>query len=180
MKPAPWKTRRSTLLIDETYLRVQRDEVELPTGRTIDDYHLIRSPDWAGVVAVTPDDQLVLVRQYRHGHGGSSLEIPAGIVEPGEPPLAGARRELLEETGYDSQEITQLFDCRPEPARHAQWAHLSFAKNAQLVAGQALDATEEIEVVLRPKSQLDRVLGEMVHGVHMLALLYAARRGLLD
>jgi len=122
----------------------------------------------------------VLVSQYRHGHKGTSLELPAGIIDPGEEELSGAARELREETGYVSDEIAPLWKIRPEPARHDQWAYFAIAKNARRAQAQDLDSTEDIRVVTRPLAELDSVLEEMVHGVHVAALLLAARRGHFD
>lgn len=175
-----WKTLRSTVLVDAKYTRVRREEVRLPNGAVIDDFHVIESPTWAGVVACTVEKELVLVRQYRHGHQGPSLELPAGVIEPDEDLLEGAARELREETGFESNELSWLWTCRPEPSRHEQWAHFAFAKNARLRSQQALDATEDISIELRPLSQLDEIVSEMVHGVHVAALLLAARKGLFE
>ena len=107
------------------------------------------------------------------------LELPAGIIEPGEEPLVGASRELREETGFVSNDIAPLWKIRPEPARHSQWAHFAIAQKARRAATQDLDATEDIRVILRPLSSLDAIIEEMVHGVHVAALLLAERKGLL-
>ncbi len=176
----PWKRLASTVLVDGKYTRVRRDQVELPGGAVIPDYYVIEAPTWAGVIAITTQKELVLVRQYRYGHQDSSLELPAGVLEDGESILDGAARELREETGYHSEALSHLWSCRPEPARHEQWAHFTFAPDARSVAHQALDSTEEIRVELVPVAQLDAVLAEMVHGLHVAALLLAARKGLFD
>jgi len=174
-----WKTLDSELILDRKWLRVRRDRVLTGAGVVIDEFHVIESAPWAAVVCVTGERELVLVEQYRHGHRGPSLELPAGVLEPGEAPLAAAVRELREETGYEPGHVQELWSVRPEPARHEQWAHFALATGARLVRSQALDATEEVTVVRRPLSELDAIVGEMVHGLHVAALLLAARRGLL-
>jgi 8-oxo-dGTP pyrophosphatase MutT (NUDIX family) len=118
-----------------------------------------------------------LVEQYRHAHGGWSLELPAGVIESGEDPMVAALRELGEETGYGAPHIEPLWTTRPEPARHRQWAHFGVAQGARLERARALDATEDVRVVLRPLRDFDQILAEMVHALHVGALLLALRRG---
>lgn len=175
----PWQVLDSELILDRKWLRVRQQRVRTASGVVIDEFHLIETTPWAAVICVTEDRQLVLVEQYRHGHGGASLELPAGVIEVGEEPLAAAQRELREETGYEADDWQALWQVRPEPARHEQWAHFAVATGARLCATQALDLTEDVTVVTRPLSELDAILAEMVHGLHVGALLLAARRGLL-
>lgn len=175
----PWTTLESQLLLDRRWLRVRSDRVRTAAGVVIEEFHVIESVPWAATVCVTEGRELVLVEQYRHGHGGPSLELPAGVLEPAEDPLAAAQRELREETGYEAADWTALWRVRPEPARHEQWAHFAVARGARLGKSQTLDATEDIAVVLVPLAELDEVLTKMVHGLHVAALLLAERRGFL-
>jgi 8-oxo-dGTP pyrophosphatase MutT (NUDIX family) len=179
-RPAPWEVLDTELVLDRKWLRVRQERVRTARGVVIDEFHVIEASAWAGVVCVTAERQLVLVEQYRHGHGGPSLELPAGVVEAGEPWLEGARRELREETGFVSDHWRPLWRVRPEPARHAQWVEFFVATGAVRVAEQELDETEDMRIVLRPLGELDAIVDEMVHGMHVGALLLAARRGLLD
>lgn len=178
-KLRPWKVDMSETVLDERYLKIVRERVTTASGFVIPDYQLVVSPSWAATVCVTDKRELVLVRQYRHGHEGPSLELPAGILEPGEDPKDAARRELFEETGYEPETLELFWQARPEPARHRQLAHFAFARGAKRTRAQALDVTEDILVELHPVEHLDRVLDQMVHAVHVAALLLAVRRGLL-
>lgn len=175
----PWQVLDSELVLERKWLRVRQERVRTAAGVVIDEFHVIEASPWAAVICVTEARELVLVEQYRHGHAGPSLELPAGVIEPGEEVLSAAQRELREETGYEAPVWQKLWQIRPEPARHQQWAHFALATGARRSQGQELDATEDLTVVTRPLAELDAILADMVHGLHVGALLLAARRGLL-
>lgn len=177
----PWRVLQRTPLLERRYLRVVQDHVRLDDGREIDDFCLIESPDWAAVLCITEERRVALVRQYRHGLGGISWELPAGALEPGEEPLAGARRELLEETGYASDTWQPLLTASVDPARVVSRAHFFAALECRPVAKPSLDATEELETLLLTREELLRLIdrGELQHGVHLAAVLLAVRRGLI-
>ena len=175
----PWQVLDSELILERKWLRVRQERVRTAGGVVIDEFHVIEASPWAAVICVTEEQELVLVQQYRHGHGGPSLELPAGVIEPGEDALSAAQRELGEETGYEAPVWQNLWQIRPEPARHQQWAHFALATGARRSKSQALDPTEDLTVVTRPLAELDAIVLQMVHGLHVGALLLAARRGLL-
>ncbi|HEX2670357.1 MAG TPA: NUDIX hydrolase [Polyangiaceae bacterium] len=180
--PLPaWQVLSDTALVSQHWLEVREQRVRLANGHEIDRFHLIRGPHWAGVLCLTPEREVVMVRQYRHGFGAPSLELPAGVVEPGEEPIEGARRELREETGFDVESIEPLISVAPEPARHSTRAHFFFARAASNVTALSLDKSEELEVLLVPVAELLELIdrGEIVHAAHIGAVLLAWRRGLL-
>lgn len=162
-------------------MRVIEHHVQLGDGREIDDFCVIESPDWAAVLCVTSDERVALVRQYRHGLGGESWELPAGALEPGEAPLAAARRELREETGYESEDWRPLLSASIDPSRQVSRAHFYVALGARPVAAPALDSSEDLETVLVGKAELLELVdsGQLVHGIHVAAILTAVRRGVL-
>jgi 8-oxo-dGTP pyrophosphatase MutT (NUDIX family) len=178
---APWQVIARTPLIERAYLRVVQDHVRLDDGREIDDFCLVESPDWAAVLCITSDRRIALVRQYRHGLGAVSWELPAGALEPDEDPLDGARRELLEETGYASDAWQPLLTASVDPARVVARAHFYAALDCRLVATPSLDATEELQTVLLTRDELLALVdrGELQHGIHLAAVLLAVRKGLL-
>lgn len=177
---APWRVIERRSLVQRTFLKVWEERVQLASGREIDDFCILDAPDWAAVVPVTEAGQVVLVRQYRHGVRGESLELPAGALEPGEAPLDAARRELLEESGYSSERWEPLLVSSLDPARQSGWAHFYAAREARATDAQRLDPSEDIEIVLVSPGELMGLIdsGRIVHGIHIAAILLAQRRGL--
>jgi 8-oxo-dGTP pyrophosphatase MutT (NUDIX family) len=139
----------SERVLDHRWFRVRRDTVELPNGLVLDDYFVAVREDFALVAAVTAADELVLVRQWKHGIGAVTLELPGGIVHD-EEPAAGAARELAEETGYVCAELRPLGAGPLDPSKETNRVHLFLGTGAALRTEPELDETEEIEVELMP------------------------------
>jgi len=178
----PWQVLERRTLISRRWLTVYEDRVKLANGREMAEFHVLDSPTWAGVLCLTADDEIVLVRQYRHGIAGESLELPAGVIEPGEEPLAGAQRELREETGYLAESWQPIVSVATEPSRHTVRAHFFCALGATPSGVRALDESEDIDVVRVPRAEVLGLIdsGRIVHGIHIGAILLAARRGLVS
>ncbi len=176
----PWQVLSETTLVEQRWLTVREQHVRLANGHEIERFHLLGGPSWSAVLCVTEAGQVPLVRQYRHGMAGTSLELPAGVIDAEEQPIAAARRELREETGFESAHIEALATLVPEPARNTARAHFFFARGGRRVAGQSLDGSEELSVVVVPAHELFELIeqGHIVHGSHIAAILLAARRGL--
>jgi 8-oxo-dGTP pyrophosphatase MutT (NUDIX family) len=177
----PWQVVDSKLLISERWLQLREDRVRLQNGHEIERFHVIHGPDWASVLCVTEASEVVLVRQYRHGIARASLELPAGVIEPNETPEEAARRELAEETGYESSDWVSIQSVSTEPARHTTQAHFFCARGARLTQRPAPEETEVLEVVKVPLKGLAALAtdGSIVHGVHVGAILAAFQRGLV-
>lgn len=176
-----WTVLSERLVLDRRWLRIHEQRVRLPNGHEIEEFHLIEGPDWAAVLALTDENQVVLVRQYRHGAHKASLELPAGVIDAGEDGLAAAKRELAEETGYVASDWAPLVVVNTEPARHTTRAHLYVARGARMENAQRLEPSEQLEVLLLSSRELGSRIdaGEIAHGVHVGAILLAARRGFL-
>lgn len=176
-----WKILSRKSILERRWLAISEQRVELPNGTIIDEFHVLDCPSWSAVIAVTPSHQLVLVEQYRHGLGRTSLELPAGVIDPGEQPRDSAIRELREETGYAAQRWQSLVELAPEPSRATHRAHFFVASDAHLLGAAQPEASEVIRVKLIPVDAVFDYIdsGEIVHAAHVAAILLAARRGLL-
>ncbi len=177
----PWQVLDTKLLISERWLQLREDRVRLGNGHEIERFHVIHGPDWASVLCVTEASEVVLVRQYRHGIARPSLELPAGVIEAHETPEEAAKRELVEETGYESDDWVCIQSVSTEPARHTTQAHFFCARGARFSRAPAPEETEVLEVVKVPLAELTRLAtdGSIVHGVHIGAILNAVQRGLV-
>jgi 8-oxo-dGTP pyrophosphatase MutT (NUDIX family) len=134
---------------------------------------VIQCTDWVNIIPVTLDDQIVLVRQFRVGVWSNSLEIPGGMVDPGESPQRAAVRELEEETGYVPGHVIPLGSVHPNPALQANRCHSFLALGCNRTSDVSLDAGEDIEVVLRPRREIPEMLwnGEISHSLVLAAFL---------
>jgi 8-oxo-dGTP pyrophosphatase MutT (NUDIX family) len=177
----PWKTLRSELVFTHKWYQLRRDHVELPGGQVLDDYFVSVRPDVALVFPLTADNQVIFVRQYKHGAGQILLELPGGVVDAGEiSPLAAARRELLEETGYDSEQVEFLAEVLDNPTKDTNTISYFLARDVRHVAEQDLDETENIEAVLVPLAEVEGYIlrGKIrVAGSVALCLLALRRLG---
>jgi 8-oxo-dGTP pyrophosphatase MutT (NUDIX family) len=177
----PWTIRSSRYLLQRWWMSLREDHVVLPNGSELHEFHVVEYPDWACALCVTEDGRFVMVDQYRHGIGRQSLEFAAGAVDEGENPEEAARRELLEETGYASDDWFPVGTWAPEPSKHTNWAHLFVARSARRVADPESDLAEPLVVRLLggPELRAAVAAGRMVHGVQLAALWKAAAEGLL-
>ena len=155
----PWKTKdRKTILEQRPWLVVEHHEVELPDGRLIPEWSWIITPDYVNVVAVTEDGYFVCFRQVKYGLDGETLGIVGGFVEAGEDPFVAARRELLEETGYESADWVPLGSFCVDPNRGIATGHLYLARNARYIKPRNADDLEEQEIVFLTRTEIESAL----------------------
>lgn len=180
--PAPWTTVRSEYLFRRPpWLTMRVDHLRLPSGREIPEYWITEYPPWVNVVAVTPDDRVVMVRQYRPGVAEVHFEIPAGVADEGEHGdlEAAARRELAEETGYGGGRWSPLTTLSANPALTTNLTHSFLAEGVEPVGRAAPEATEDLRVDLVPLAEIPALIdaGDMIQALHAAPLLrYLLRR----
>lgn len=170
-----WVTVRRHELIDRRpWLRLWSEDVQLPDGRIIEGFTQLEMPDVAVIVALTPDGQAIIERNYKHGPRRVCLNLPAGYLEAGEEPLTAARRELLEETGYAADEWVPLGQFANDGNRGAGTSFLFLARDARQIAQPDAGDLEELEIGLMPLDQL----AESVRNGEVAILAIAAAIGL--
>ena len=156
----PWERIESTRRGDYKVFHVREDASRSPRSGAVHSFYVIESSDWINVVPLTPEGKVVCVRQYRHGAERITLEIPGGMVDPGETPAEAARRELREETGYEAEAIVPLGYVEPNPAIQNNACHLFLASGACPAGAQRLEGTEDIDVVLVDPAEVPRLIAE--------------------
>lgn len=165
------KTLEQKYIYKGKVLTLRVDEVELPNGKT-GMREVIEHQGAAAVVALTDENELVLVRQYRYPFSSAIWEIPAGKLDPGETPPECAKRELLEETGASAQNLIDLGIYYPTPAYCCEQIHL-FGATGLAFTAQSLDEDEFVEVKKFPLEQVVEMIknNEICDGKTQAAVL---------
>lgn len=173
-KPASWKTVESskvysTRIFDLHHHRRHHHQ------RGHHDFYVLEAPDWVNIIPLTENDDVVMVQQFRHGTEDFTLEIPGGMVDPEDPsPMAAARREMIEESGYDSDDIIELGKVHPNPAIQGNYCHTFLARGVRSGPKVELDTSEETEVVLVPLASIKDLIasGEITHALVIAAFSF--------
>lgn len=174
MEILKWKTLASKYLVKEKWATLRVDTCDLQNGRIKDDYYVLEYPDWATAIAVTADNKLILVRQYRHAGDIISLEVPGGVIENSESPETGVQRELLEETGYEFESCELIATLYPNPATANNRTFTYLLKGGVKVREQELDEHEILNVELYTIDEVKQLLLEnkIEQSLHASALFY--------
>ena len=170
----PWPLVGSKSLGDFRIFTLRADRKISPRTRREHEFFVIDSVNWVNVVAVTPDQQIVLVEQYRHGSNTVELEIPGGVMDADDTsPEATALRELDEETGYQGENARVVGQVLANPAIMSNCCYTVFAENCRLRNETRFDSGEDIVTRLVPLADIPQLIAKnkIRHSV-MIAGLY--------
>ncbi len=159
-KEMKWEILHSEYLIQRPWLTARRDHIRMPDGVENDEYYVLEYPDWINVIAITPNGEFVMEKQYRHGLQWTGYEICAGVCEKGETPLEAAKRELMEETGYGNGNWTHLMSISANASTMNNLCHCFLATDVVKLSDQHLEETEDISIHLLSVDEVRNLLKE--------------------
>lgn len=174
-----WERLASEIAYACRIFTIRRDRSRFSRDEAEHDFHVMESTDWVNIVPITATREVVMVRQFRHGIRDCTLEIPGGMVDAEDPsPLAAARREMIEETGWDSDRIESLGSIHPNPAIQNNTCHSFVAYDVDRKFVPSFDSTEETEVVLVPLDRIPDLIrsGDITHALVVVAFHWLTLR----
>ena len=173
-----WKKIESKEIFRTPFFKLSVHKCIITSGKEMPNYYVVDFPHWVQVLAFDEKNNVIVVDQYRYPGQGNFWELPGGTSDPRveEDHLNAAKRELLEETGYESEEWTYVGGHYPNPALQTNQCHLYIAKNCKKTSELNLDPFEELEVRVMPLEEFERHLHESdkKHSL-MLASMYLAK-----
>jgi 8-oxo-dGTP pyrophosphatase MutT (NUDIX family) len=158
---------------------IRRDRARFSRDDAEHEFHVLESTDWVNIIPITRSEEVVFVRQFRHGIRATTLEIPGGMVDADDAsPLIAARREMIEESGYDSERVEPLGCIHPNPAIQNNRCHSFVAYDVERRYDPSFDSTEETEVVLVPLLRVPDLVrsGDISHALVVVAFHWLALR----
>jgi len=174
-----WKILSSEYLFNDLWFKVRKDRCETPQGVIVDPYYVYEFPTWVTAVALTEDNRIIMVKQYRHPVGEICLEIPGGCVDDADNNFQAAiARELREETGYVFDTYDYLGKISANPSTNTNFMHMFLARGGKKAGEQDLDPNEEIDVELWSIDDVKQAIREnkILQAMHVTCLLYALER----
>ncbi len=174
-KKNKWKVLSRTNVLKTPVFEVYKEKTVCPRNDFCSDFYVIECPNsWVNVVAVTDSNEIVMIKQYRAGTKTVELEIPGGLIDIDESPLDAGIRELEEETGYIGEKASVIGKVCPNPALQGNICYTVLIEGASKKAELSLDEAEDIETLLMPVDDLDKIVlsGEISHGLVLNALYF--------
>ena len=174
-----WPRTASQELGDYRVFRLRQDTRLSPRTGKQHDFFVLDTGDWINVVPVTPENKIILIRQFRHGTEEVTLEIPGGMVDGDEAPVLSAQRELLEETGYEAEEMVHIGTVTPNPAILNNRCHTFLARNARYVTEPNMDGSEDIQVEVVEATKVPALIasGKISHALVIAAFYFYGQHG---
>ncbi|SMO37400.1 NUDIX hydrolase [Solitalea koreensis] len=170
-----WKKLSSNYLLKDSWATLRVDTCETPEGKIVTPYYVLEYSNWANAVAITEENKVLMVRQYRHGAGKVMLEIPGGVIDEGEQPIESIRRELLEETGYEFNHIEATAVIYPNPSTSNNLTYCFLARGGKKTQEQQLDHSEDIIVEEISIDELKHLAltNQLPQALHTASVFYA-------
>ncbi len=172
--PRQWRYLQSQRDLGLAIFTLRTDWAVSPRTGETHDFHILESPPWVNILPLTPREEVVLVRQQRHGIREATLELPGGLVEPGDTPREAALREMREECGYEAGRVSHLGSVHPNPAFLDNQCHMYLCREAVPTAEQDLDEKEDILVETRPLEEIPGLItqGAITHSLVLCAFFH--------
>ena len=172
--PSKWQVIQDDIHADCRIFEVHKRKMLRDSDQKQGDFYVIETNDWVNVLAMTPKQEIILVRQFRYGTEEYSLEPPGGVIERGEDPVVAGQRELLEETGYSGRNPKLIGDVFPNAAIMSNRCHFLFLTDVEKTAKVSLDPHEELETVKVSIDQLKDLVksGEISHSIGVNAVFH--------
>lgn len=173
-KPAKWDLVEKVFHADCRIYQVHKYICVHPVDHRKGDFYVMECPDWAQVLALTPDRKIIMVQQFRFGSQQLSWEVPGGVLDVGEDPVFGAERELFEETGYRGTTPKVIGWNYPNPALQNNKTHYVLVENCEYVGGHSHDLDEEFAMKTISLDDAFRWIkaGMVTHTIAMSALCF--------
>lgn len=170
-----WKVLESVYLHKEPWLTVRKDKCQMPDGTIIPSFYVNEYPEWVNAFALTKDGKVVMVKQYRHGIGEISTELPGGVAEAGETMEYAVKREMKEETGYEFDQVKSLGKICANPSTTNNFMHMFLATGGEKVAEPQLDHAEDLEVLIMEIDEVKQLVKDnLIHqSLHVNCIFYA-------
>ena len=170
-----WKKLSSTYLSHHIYFTARQDLCERPDGQIVDPYFVVELPPCVCAMCVTGNNEVILIRQYRHPIEETLFKLPGGFIDPGEDAQAAIARELMEETGHRFSSFTHLGKLAANPGILNNYKELFLATGGQLISTQSLDRNEDMEISYFPLNEVRTMLqkNQIKQALHASCLFYA-------
>ncbi len=181
----PWQKNGSKQLLQTRLFSIHEEKLVCPRNGKEGNFLVFQFGDWVNVIAITKKNEIVMIKQFRHGNKRSELEIPGGLIDNSDrDPVSAGLRELLEETGYSGKKAELIASVYPNPALQNNLCHTILVSDAEKTNGKALEDCEDIETVLVSEESIEDMIadGLIAHSLVLNALqiyLLKKKRGLI-